>query len=713
MERRVPQPEEVLAQTRWVARLALALTGDRHRGEDLTQDTLLAALERPPLVAGVSDLRAWLGRVLRNRVFADHARRPRPRGPDQAAAPSPDEVLGREEVRAALVRRVLALPEEARTVLLLRYFEELPAAEVARRLGLPASTVRSRVRRALETLRHRLQAESADWRADLRALVPVGTLKEGGVVLMGKTKLAVGTILVVGAGTWWSLSGDVGWNATSSEVNTADPVEQEAGGRLARGGPGPEREEPADEHRRAVLAALPADFAQLVHGTVRSVDGRPVIDGSVTLVDRLGERHTCSLDRRATYSIHGLDPGVYTLQAWSQGYLPLEDEQVEVPADGVPYRRDVVLSPSWSVKVRVLDADGELMLRAAEEGARHQLTAAATLDPPGEELPPTTGRFHGLGRFRSRFLRREDDVPDDATGVLEVLHDGPVHVSLALRSVVVASRLVHPGTEAVEFQVGQNPVGDRLATVNLRLVSAGTGRPLEGARTSLNTSSSGGGGRTSGADGRVTLEEVPPGWLELRVWGEGLGPFRELVEVQPGSVQDLGEVRVPAAVELDLRVVDEKGAPIPGLFLDMTAPDRVDCAAAFRMRYGVNTDSEGRLALRVAEGRTLLVPGSGEWAANGILVDTSDDVEQRDVVLPRGRRLALVFPRGTAVGSQEEYLVRTFGGLPVAAGELRRDPVPLRLTPGRYRVEIWRGPDRISTHAFEVDDDTERIEVGS
>jgi RNA polymerase sigma-70 factor (ECF subfamily) len=56
---------------------------------------------------------------------------------------------------------VAALPEGQRAVLILRYQEELDPTDIAEVLKLPLNTVKSRLHRALETLRSRLQNASA------------------------------------------------------------------------------------------------------------------------------------------------------------------------------------------------------------------------------------------------------------------------------------------------------------------------------------------------------------------------------------------------------------------------------------------------------------------------------------------------------------------------------------------------------------------------
>lgn len=72
---------------------------------------------------------------------------------------SPDAAADRAQMRAILERRIDALPEAFRAVLVLRSVEELSVEETAQCLGIPAETVRSRHFRAKSLLREALARE--------------------------------------------------------------------------------------------------------------------------------------------------------------------------------------------------------------------------------------------------------------------------------------------------------------------------------------------------------------------------------------------------------------------------------------------------------------------------------------------------------------------------------------------------------------------------
>src|SRR5262245_66221072 len=88
--------EDLLAEAGFLGRLARGLVGDEHDAADLAQETMLAALGRPPRTVG--SLRGWLATVAAN--LARNARRgegARARREQAAARP---ERLGPEPERA-------------------------------------------------------------------------------------------------------------------------------------------------------------------------------------------------------------------------------------------------------------------------------------------------------------------------------------------------------------------------------------------------------------------------------------------------------------------------------------------------------------------------------------------------------------------------------------------------------------------------------------
>ncbi len=156
---------EEYAYTRGPAliRLARLLTGDEHRAEDLAQDVLARAYARWPRIARMGQPDRYVRRML---VNAHHSwwRRLSNR---ETTVPAPADRPGRTDEateiaeRDALWRLVTELPPRQRTVIVLRYYEDLDDAAIADIMHCSTGTVRTHAKRALTTLRGRQEPTAA------------------------------------------------------------------------------------------------------------------------------------------------------------------------------------------------------------------------------------------------------------------------------------------------------------------------------------------------------------------------------------------------------------------------------------------------------------------------------------------------------------------------------------------------------------------------
>jgi RNA polymerase sigma factor (sigma-70 family) len=181
MERRAPSsgPERLLEHAAWARRLARELVTDAAAADDVLQDAWLAASRTPP--PADRPARPWLGKVLRN--FARQRARSEGRRAQRESAsaraerlPGPDELAERLDSQRALTEELAQLAEPFRSTVLLRFFEDLEPSEIARRQGLPAGTVRWRLKRGLDELRERLDRRFGDRRRWGLLLVPLARM---------------------------------------------------------------------------------------------------------------------------------------------------------------------------------------------------------------------------------------------------------------------------------------------------------------------------------------------------------------------------------------------------------------------------------------------------------------------------------------------------------------------------------------------------------
>jgi RNA polymerase sigma-70 factor (ECF subfamily) len=150
------------------ARLYLE-TGDRHRSEDLLQETLLVAFRSIRGLSAPSGFRAWLLKIAQN-VAIDAARgdlRQKRAGSNKANAvaldhvagsvPRPEEQAEQEELRGQVLAILRSLPEEYRLPLTLRYIAGADYDTIQMQLGLTNGSLRGLLHRGLKMLRTKLE----------------------------------------------------------------------------------------------------------------------------------------------------------------------------------------------------------------------------------------------------------------------------------------------------------------------------------------------------------------------------------------------------------------------------------------------------------------------------------------------------------------------------------------------------------------------------
>ncbi len=152
--------EELIPRLR---RYARSLTRDTTRADDLVQDCLCRAIRKRHLFEPDTDLRAWLFTLMHNQ-YVNNVRGAVREGiniPVEDVAP----ILSTAATQSAsldlrdLDRAMARLPVEQRHVLLLVGLEGFAYDDVAKILNVPVGTVRSRLSRAREALRHWLGRE--------------------------------------------------------------------------------------------------------------------------------------------------------------------------------------------------------------------------------------------------------------------------------------------------------------------------------------------------------------------------------------------------------------------------------------------------------------------------------------------------------------------------------------------------------------------------
>jgi RNA polymerase sigma-70 factor (sigma-E family) len=134
-----------------LSRTAYLLTGDFHLAEDLVQTALFKAAKSWHRIEG--DAEAYVRRILFTQNISWW--RSRRHVAEQPLATYDDRAAAAEDhdLRMSLEKALARLTPKQRTVLVLRYYEDLTEVETARVLGIGVGTVKSQSRQALARLR--------------------------------------------------------------------------------------------------------------------------------------------------------------------------------------------------------------------------------------------------------------------------------------------------------------------------------------------------------------------------------------------------------------------------------------------------------------------------------------------------------------------------------------------------------------------------------
>jgi len=134
-----------------MVRLATLLTGSTHTAEELVMDAFSRVA---PRIAELDHPAAYLRTAVINAARSHHRRLRTARRVEQPA----EEAVHDPELDELWDRLEQLRPDE-RACVVLRYYEDLPLAEIAAQLDLPLGTVKSHLHRAISTLRTLLTEE--------------------------------------------------------------------------------------------------------------------------------------------------------------------------------------------------------------------------------------------------------------------------------------------------------------------------------------------------------------------------------------------------------------------------------------------------------------------------------------------------------------------------------------------------------------------------
>jgi RNA polymerase sigma-70 factor, ECF subfamily len=156
-----------------VFQICYRMLGNRHEAEDISQEAFIRAYVNIETFNQKRKFSTWLFRIATN-LCIDRIRKKKPdyyldaevAGTDgltmysQVAADvqMPEDEVENMELQETIQKEISKLPEKYRSVIVLKYIEELPLQEISEILDMPLGTVKTRVHRGREALRKQLKS---------------------------------------------------------------------------------------------------------------------------------------------------------------------------------------------------------------------------------------------------------------------------------------------------------------------------------------------------------------------------------------------------------------------------------------------------------------------------------------------------------------------------------------------------------------------------
>jgi RNA polymerase sigma-70 factor (ECF subfamily) len=663
-------PESLLQHDAFVRRLAKQLVRDEALALDLAQSTWVSWLSRPVAVASPRALLATIARRLAGKQRRSAMRRAaRERLADAPQpAPTPTELLAREEMRAQVVRAVLALPVPMRDVVVLRFFEGLLPRAIAARLALPVETVRTRQKRALAELKQRLDAITDGGRAAwCAALLPLVGGRASTVLHAAHVASWVVAKSLAGFAAAAALAVGLAWIAVGSQLLQEDPappqfavVAQTESADEARAQSERERVAAMVE-REARVAAPPlevADAAPSANGAAAAMNSASarIAAWSVAFLVVDGDGRAIEGAEVRLYEAE-LEGGVYPRRVQgaiafatlvsgrdgrAEGVVPHERCMFSAADPRAPQRRsgDFPLSRGVTSEIRIVLEDPVALAGRAFDTAGNPLAGAVVQAMP---------RPLEFGMRIGAWMPESVVAAEDGSFAIAALPGLTYELTARRDGVVTATAIVLPTMQAnapIELRVPSR------ATLH-GVVLDDAGRGVHGARVHVVRDSDRSGESSSGRDtsvgqfattaqdGSFTVEMPRHGPFQLVAQADGLASsaVRDVTTDHANPVAHV-TLALRAYSRIDGRVIAEDGAPLVDAevaFVAEAGPISVFHGIPSEERFGVagavRSDAAGAFAAVVHPGVrwTIRVVPSGvdralAFVARGIEPGRSDVV---------------------------------------------------------------------------------------
>lgn len=670
---------EIAGELDGLRALARCLVHGDADADDLVQDTAVAALAHPP----AGERGPWLRTVLRNRWRASHRAASRREAREAAIEPlvveTPADSAQRARVIAKLSDALVALDEPLRVVVMRRYFDGESSAAIARALGVPAGTVRWRLKAGLDRLRAALDEERKDWRAMLAM-----PLAKGLTIMKVKTTVAVGVALVALAIALIS-----GAFVFSKSKSTDDPATGPAVSSGTRPRPIAKDEpvaqaaasEPPPGQNKPVIAAVEHLPGGAVGGRVINWSTGDGVEGAeLEFSDERGGTTQIKTGANGGFAFEPTAPGAFTLlAAGATGFLPYAPELAHsnvvahTEADRAVRGITIFLFPAVDYHGVVVDAAAKpvkgahvkLVSTPQSEQVLYKLASEWTTDANGEFV------FH---------------APDGA--VFEAALDKARGWGVLDRNVALSKRMmirvdagVKPRVETIAGRVVDDK-GDAVPDVLVRAEPEDEAQPPRSSATAM-----------SGVDGRFVLSGLDERGYAL------------ITEVEDRAPTILRGVKGGAK---DVTLVASTGAVLAGTVLTSDRQPVGAYTLLVMKREGAGrelivaksiVDARGKFSVHVPPGDYDLTATATGSAPSAPVTATAPKDDLALMVTEGGTLRGMVVDAATGAPLQYARVMReAVGGgasaQPANAGTVTRDDGTFELTgipPGSFAITIGAG----------------------
>jgi hypothetical protein len=378
---------------------------------------------------------------------------------------------------------------------------------------------------------------------------------------------------------------------------------------------------------RVVLERGATAFGRVLDREKRPVQGAELVlsvnegafSGQINPTYEEAMAHATS-DTRGSFELKHLNPGQLRLRVKSRGFAPFALPEVEIPPRTA--RVDLgTLTLDRGLAIEGLVTDPRSVpLPDVEVSLNTQITLF-TMGPDSQDSPAQV-QTGPDGRFRFDDLRRgaKFEIKVERQGYVpaSVRVDVPAPESLTIElkpGRTLAGRVTGPKGEPV-----RNAILSLREEMKLRLPE---GLPnIDGWRHLGLTDE----------EGKFRAEGVPPGTADLSIFAPGYRSKQPpgIPVPEDRDVEGL-EIALEKASALEIRVLDSRGKPVDGAWIEV---QRTDSPAPERRG---RTDAEGRCLLEGIEpGHYEVSARSEEQGQARTTLDTTDGVTARDLVLAKG-----------------------------------------------------------------------------